>query len=247
MRPIAARAGIVVALLAGAVAWAAGPAGAHETTTTTVATAAGSPTMAGMAGMTGMTGMTGMAGASPAAAGPEAERDGKGLWPGLALAAAVTVACSAALVAVRRRLGDAPPLAPRDLAGAAALLFAGVAHCALTPSHWAEGWHLGLFFAGSGALLLGQAVVVAVRPSLAAYRSVLVSTTVLIALYVLSREVALPLVGHRDPYLVEDVPVKLAEGFAALVAGAALVRARLPRPVAFIGTSRGALGPVTSA
>ncbi|HEX6596475.1 MAG TPA: hypothetical protein VF045_06040, partial [Acidimicrobiales bacterium] len=114
--------------------------------------------------------------------------------------------------------------------------------------HWAEGWLLGAFFVASGVLLVGQAAVVALRRSPAAYASVLASTAVFVVLYFLAREVALPLVDHRDPYLLEDVPVKVAEGVAALIAGLSLVRARVarPAPVLVISSTRAA-GLVTSA
>lgn len=217
----------LAAVTAGAAVWVAWPAAAHETTTTTVA---------GMAGMTGMSGMTTTppgAAAMVDAAGGGAE---SGLWPGLAVALAVSALATVVLVQVRRhRSLDAPPASRLDVVGAGALVFAGVAHCALLPSHWAEGWHLGAFFAASGLLLVGQGALVGLRPSVLAYGSVLASTTVLVALYFLAREVALPLVDHRDPYLLGDVPVKVAEVAAALVAGVAMVRAR--------GRSRAPLAP----
>ena len=131
-----------------------------------------------------------------------------------------------ALVLWRRR-GSVPAWPGRlQVGGGVALLFTGVAHCALAPSHFEEGWHLGAFFVASGLVLLGQAVLVCVKPSRAAYRSVVVSTVVMIALYVLARQLTLPLVDHRDPYLLEDLPVKIAEVVAAGVAVAGLVALR---------------------
>ena len=221
----------LAAATVGAAMAAAGPAAAHGTTTTTTAPAAamagvtGVPSMSGMSGMSGMPGM----GATPLGAAATVDSGGTepSLWLGLGVALALTALAVAGLVTVRRRRrGDTRPGA-LQLVGAAALVFAGVAHCALSPSHWAEGWHLGAFFAASGLLLVAQGALLALRPSTFAYGSVVASTTVLVALYFLAREVALPLVDHQDPYLLEDVPVKLAEVAAALVAGVALVRARV--------------------
>ncbi len=244
---------MAVAVVVGAGAWSMGAAAAHGTTPTTAPAVVETP---GTAGMTGMTGMTGMGGSPLTAAANEAGEPAEGasasgLWVGLAAAAAVTALGTGGLLAARRRMaaGAAAPAPARlDVVGAAALLFAGVAHCALTPSHWAEGWHLGAFFAGSGLLLLGQAVLVGLRPSPAAYGSVLASTAVLIVLYFLAREVALPLVDHQDPYLLEDVPVKVAEAVAALVAGVALARSRVTPPApARVRSSGRVPGLVTSA
>lgn len=242
--------GLAAAVTVGAAMAAAGPAAAHGTTTTTTTAPAaaatagaglsGVPSMTGMSGMSGMGGMGGMGG-SPLGAAATVDAGGAGgggepgLWLGLVVALAVTALATAGLVALRRRRAGDTQLRALDLVGAAALVFAGVAHCALTPSHWAEGWHLGAFFAASGLLLVAQGALLGLRPSTFAYGSVVASTTVLVALYFLAREVALPLVGHQDPYLLEDVPVKLAEVAAALAAGVALVRAR-----AFSGRPLGA-------
>jgi hypothetical protein len=155
-------------------------------------------------------------------------------WSALSVMFAATgvIASGAAAVAVavRRRRGVVPWPGGLHLAGAVSLLFAGVAHCALAPSHWAEGWHLGAFFVASGLVLVGQAGLLWLRPSPAAYRSVLVSTAAMVLLYVAVRQFAVPLVDHRDPYLLEDVPVKAAELFAAGLAVVALVRAKGPAP-----------------
>ena len=178
-------------------------------------------------GMSGMSGMGGMAPVPQAASSPvEAESLP---WAGLAVAVGVALV---GLAALRRWSGTTA----RDRAAAVALVFAGVAHCALTPSHWAEGWHLGLFFAASGVLLVGQGVALGLRATPAVHWSVVASTAAMLVLYVLAREVALPLVDHRDPYLLTDVPVKVAEVAALGLAGLALVRARIvegatPHPV----------------
>ena len=159
-----------------------------------------------------------------------AEAGGDPLFDLAAMVAATGVlavgATMGALVLWRRR-GAGPAWPGRlQVGGAVALLFTGVAHCALAPSHYEEGWHLGAFFVASGLVLLGQAVLVCVKPSRAAYRSVVVSTVVMMALYVLARQLTLPLVDHRDPYLLEDLPVKVAEVVAAGVAVAGLVALR---------------------
>lgn len=199
---------------------AAGPAAAHEMTPTT----------------------TTPMGVVPVVAATTAEAEQATGGYGVAGLAVATIITAVAVLAMRRRT------ARLDRVASAALVFAGVAHLALVPSHWAEGWLLGAFFVASGVLLVGQAAVVALRPSPAAYASVLASTAVFVVLYFLAREVALPLVDHRDPYLLEDVPVKVAEGVAALIAGLSLVRARVarPAPVLVISSTRAA-GLVTSA
>lgn len=224
---VAVGAAAAVAVAVGALAVAALPAWAHGTTATTAPGAGTTPAPpGGMAGLAGVTGAAATAGSDSAEAG----------WSGLGVSLAVTAAATVALVAWRRRDGGRPRASGVGLAAAAALLFAGVAHCALAPSHWAEGWHLGLFFAGSGLVLVVQGAAAGLRPTPAVYWSVLASTAALAALYFVGREVALPLVDHQDPYLLTDVPVKGAEAAAALVAGLALMRRRVaaaslpPRP-----------------
>lgn len=215
-----------------AAAWlaGAGPVAAHEGPAATV------PATSMPAGAAAGTGeLPGVAEYSPPPAAPMAATTDR--WSALSVMIAATgvIASGTAAVAaaVRRRRGSVPRRGRLQLAGALSLLFAGVAHCALAPSHWAEGWHLGAFFVASGLVLVGQAGLLYVRPSPAAYRSVVVSTAVMVVLYVAARQFALPLVDHRDPYLLTDVPVKAAELFAAGLAVVAVVRAKppaLPRP-----------------
>ena len=218
-------AGVVIAI----VIWlaGAGPVAAHEGAPITVP--AGAVPIATMGGA-GTGELPGVAEYVPPPEGSMATSTDR--WSSLSVMAAATgvIASGAAVVAVafRRRRGGLPAPGRLQIAGAFALLFAGVAHCALAPSHWAEGWHLGAFFAASGLLLVGQAAVLWLRPSAAAYRSVVLSTAVMVVLYVAVRQFALPLVDHRDPYLLVDVPVKAAELLAAGLAVAALVRAKAP-------------------
>lgn len=224
------RSGILTVVAAAVIAaWVtgAGPVAAHEGTVITTVPAVSTPASGGG----GTEVLPGVAEYSPplhsAAMVESTDR-----WSGLSVMAAPTgvLASAAAAVAVlRRRSGRAASPGRLQIAGAFALLFAGVAHCALAPSHWNEGWHLGAFFAASGLLLVGQAAVLWLRPSVAAYRSVVLSTAVMIVLYVATRQMALPLVDHRDPYLVSDIPVKAAELLAAGLAVTALLKAR-PAP-----------------
>ena len=205
----------VLAPLGVAVVMTMGPAHAHEGTGSTAIPTGPAPL-----------GMSAMTPAEPAAASA-----GTGTSPRFQNAyflAVLAVIAAGALVLRVARPVFTPGARPRaaDSAAAAALLFAGAAHCAVTPSHWAEGWHLGLFFALSGLLLLGQGLAVWLRPTVATYGSVVASTAVFIVLYFLVREFSLPLVGHRDPYLFEEYPVKVAEALAAVVAVVALLRAR---------------------
>ena len=193
------RAGVVAGLIAVVGVLVAGPAVAHETPTTTVA--------------------------SSSAGDAEGSRSGASQLRYVLVVVAATAVGSLAL-----RLGlfvfkrDLRPRPTQTVAGAA-LVFTAVAHFASAPEHWAEGWHLGLFFVASGVLLLGQGVAVWVKPSPLAYWSVVASSVGLIALYFLVRVFTLPLVDHTDPYLVEELPVKLSELLAAALAVAALVRA----------------------
>ena len=228
--------------LAGSVAVAAwlgaGPVAAHEGTATTVP-ATSMP--AGEGSIAGTTELPGVAEYAPPP--PAVMAEGTDRWSALSVMAAASgvlaSGAAAVAVAIRRRRGISTSPGRLQIAGAFALLFAGVAHCALAPSHWNEGWHLGAFFAASGLLLVGQAAVLWLRPSLAAYRSVVLSTAVMIVLYVAARQVALPLVDHRDPYLLTDIPVKAAELLAAGLAVVALVKAKpapAPAPAPAVAT-----------
>ena len=226
IRVFSAGVGIVIAL------WLAGasPVAAHEGTAITVPVGAVPTATMGGAGTGELPGVAEYVPPIPAAMAAETDR-----WSALSVMAAATgvIASGAAAVGVALRRRRRVPWPGRlQLAGAFALLFAGVAHCALAPSHWAEGWHLGAFFVASGLLLVGQAALLWLRPSIAAYRSIVLSTAVMILLYVAVRQVALPLVDHRDPYLLTDIPVKAAEVLAAGLAIVALVKARpAPAPV----------------
>ena len=213
LRSIAAATGIVIATwLAGA-----GPVAAHEGVATTVPAAStsalGEPSGEGI-----LFGRAEYVPAPPAAPSPDD-------WLTLSLMVAATGVIAAGAAVMRRRRPRALWPGRAQVAGAFALLFAGVAHVVLAPSHWAEAWHLGAFFAASGLLLAGQAGLLCLRPSPAAYRSVVVSTAALVVLNVAGRQFALPLVNHQDPYLLGDIPVKLAEIAAAGLAIAALVKA----------------------
>ena len=221
IRGIAAAVGLAIAIwLASAV-----PGTAHEGTATTVPAASSSSPAAPLTEPTGTGILFGRAEYVPPPPPAAMTGDWSRLWVMAAATAVVAGAVAAAGATRRRRLPASWP-GGAQVAGALALLFAGVAHVVLAPSHWAEGWHLGAFFAVSGLLLAGQAGVLCLRPSAAAYRSVIVSTAAMVVLYVAVRQFALPLVAHQDPYLVEDIPVKLAEVSAAGLAAAALLKAR---------------------
>jgi hypothetical protein len=215
----------VLAFAGVALLLAVGPAAAHEGTGTTVPAGAAPPGMATMTQAPPSTGTSAEAGGMTTGPGPTSEFRTAYFLAVLAVTAAGALALRAALPLLR----PGASARPADSVAAAALVVAGVAHCAVTPSHWAEGWHLGLFFAVSGLLLLGQGAAVWLRPSAVAYASVVASTVGFIVLYFLVREFSLPFVGHRDPYLFQEYPVKVAEGLAALVAVAALVRTRWAR------------------
>lgn len=153
----------------------AGPASAHEGTVATVPVAP----VAGAGELPGVDEYV-----PPPTAAAMTEATDRWSAPSVMVAATAVIAAGAAVVAValRRRRVEVPWPGGLRLAGAGALLFTGVAHCALAPSHWAEGWHLGALFVASGLVLVGQAGLLWLRPSAAAYRSVLVSTAVLVVL-----------------------------------------------------------------
>lgn len=184
----------------------AGPALAHESPPVPVAT---TPVVGSMPVAEGMAGET---------------ATGASQWRYvLAVLAATAVGTLALRLALLRFKPDFTPRRADSIA-AAALVFTGIAHCAVAPEHWREGWHLGLFFVASGLVLMGQALAVSLRPTARAYGWVGASTVGLIVLYFLARQVSLPLVGHSDPYLLEELPVKLAEALAAALAVATVVR-----------------------
>ncbi len=231
-RLIAAGAGLVIAATIGAVSLTAGPVAAHEGTATTgpASGPASGPAALPTGEPTGTGVLFGVPEFVPTAPPTAAAASDILTSPLVALAATGVLAAGAGAVAVRRRR---PALAwPGGLraGGAVALLFAGLGHLAQTPSHWAEGWHLGAFFVASGMVLVGQAGLVLLRPSPAVYRSVVVSTVAIILLYVAVRQFDLPLVNHQDPYLLREIPVKLAELFAINVALTALAKLRSPEP-----------------
>lgn len=226
MRRPRPRAVIVLGLAGIALLLTMGPAAAHEGTATTVPGSTAPFGMATMAQSSPSTGAPFEPAATMTGDGSTAEFRSAYFLAVLAVTAAGALALRVALPLLR----PGADTRPADSVAAAALLVAGVAHCAVTPSHWAEGWHLGLFFAVSGLLLLGQGAAMWLRPSALTYASVVASTVVFIALYFLVREFSLPFVGHRDPYLFEEYPVKVAEGLAAVVALVALVRTRPARP-----------------
>jgi hypothetical protein len=225
---LSALAGIVIAgwLVAGA-----GPVAAHEGTVTTVPLASSTPA-AQLGEPTGEGILFGRAEYIPSPpALASAVKENEWSLVLVMVAGTAVIAAGAAAVAVRRRRAAGGAWPDRaQVAGAGALLFAGVAHVVLAPSHWAEGWHLGAFFAASGVVLAVQGGLLYLRPSRNLYRSVVVTTAAMVVLYVAVRSASLPLVNHQDPYLLTDIPVKLAELFAANVALTALAKLRTPAP-----------------
>ncbi len=226
---------------------AAPPAAAHDPVTTTTIAPSTTPTVAMTGGHETMPVPAFGAGAPPVTAATTSSVGDSALSRALYVVAVFAATTAAALAFRRLRQWTVSSVERRPVndALAAALVFAGVAHCAVTPSHWAEGWHLGLFFAASGFLLVGQGLFVWTRPSAAVYGSIVVANAALITLYFLAREFALPLVGHRDPYVFEEYPVKLAEAVAAVLALTALApRWTRPRrtPLAATGGGRSIAG-----
>lgn len=222
-RSLSAVASIVIA---GWIVVGAGPVAAHEGTVTTVPL--GSSTLAAELGAP--TGEGILFGRAEYVPPPPAAPSGDDGWALLAVMVAGTGVIAAGVAAVAVGLRRRPATDRAQVAGAAALLFAGVAHVVLAPSHWAEGWQLGAFFAASGVVLVVQAGLLYRRPTRGLMRSIVASTVAMVVLYVAVRQFALPFVDHQDPYLLADIPVKVAELLAANVALATLAKLRTPAP-----------------
>ena len=197
------------------------PKASEETATVGTGLSVARPMPAGSNGAVPPLGHGPQGGDDEGASAPEPARAGSGsTWRWIPLVAVGAVVTRQVLTARERRSGVPRPLG-RDLTLALALAVSGVVHCLEAPSHWSEGWHLGIFFAASGAVLLGQAAAAATSASPSVYASVLATTLALVVLYVLARQVTLPLVDHRDPYLAHELPVKALE---LAVAGLSLRR-----------------------
>jgi hypothetical protein len=116
---------------------------------------------------------------------------------------------------------------PGDQLAVGLLAYSAAAHGVETAPHWQEGWHLGLFFALITAVLAGQALGLARRPSPATYTTVVLTTAVLIAVYFLVRETTVPFMDHRDPYRSSELVLKAAEAVLLVVATGRLRQLRL--------------------
>lgn len=113
----------------------------------------------------------------------------------------------------------------RRLAGALSLLAAFV-HGGLTPEHFTEWWGYGAFFAvaATAQALLGLALLLDAVPDPRARRAVwrlgLVGQLLLVAMYVLTRTVGIPLVGPSAGSIEEVAPIDvLAVGMELACAG----------------------------
>ena len=110
------------------------------------------------------------------------------------------------------------------LAGAS--LGAGVIHAAVVPEHLEEAWTFGAFFAALAAFQVGWAVWLLVRPSSTAYVAGAVANGGVIAIWLASRTMGLP-VGP-EPWTAEHIGIADAAATLAeivLVGGClALVR-----------------------
>lgn len=125
-----------------------------------------------------------------------------------------------------------------DLVLAGLLAAAGVIHVAMVPQHASASTIDGIGFAAAGWFQLGvAALLVARRASRALYVATAVGNVALLALYLVSRTVGLPIGGHEG--IVEDVGA--IDGLAALLEVAAvalalyLVAAPEPRPSRALG------------
>jgi hypothetical protein len=113
---------------------------------------------------------------------------------------------------------------PVDQLAVALLAYTAAGHGMEIAPHWQEGWPLGLFFAVVTAVLAGQGLSLARRPSATTYATVVPTTVVLIVLYFLVREITVPFMDHRDPYLWSELVLKAAEGVLVVVAAGRLRR-----------------------
>lgn len=116
---------------------------------------------------------------------------------------------------------------PADQMAVALLAYSATAHGLETAPHWQEGWHLGLFFALITAVLAGQALGLARRPTPTTYATVVLNTALLIGLYFLVRAVSVPFMDHRDPYKPSELVLKTAEIVLLVVATSRLRQLRL--------------------
>lgn len=99
----------------------------------------------------------------------------------------------------------------RQLAASVLAFVSGFVHLALAPAHWRENTVSGVFFAGAGAALLACGVALAIRPTRRWYAFGLSSAVILIAIYALTRSIALPLVGPPEPVEAVGLLTKAAE------------------------------------
>lgn len=132
----------------------------------------------------------------------------------------VVLACLAAVsrrdLRMLGRRAALPAAVPATLV--AASVVAGYVHLALTPEHWRLGAAYGLFFLASGATQLAFAAL-ACRSDCppALWVALAVTNTVLVAVYVLTRVVALPGAARPEPVDALGAGTALAEvGCAAL-------------------------------
>ena len=220
MRRALAGLALVVVVLSGAA-----EAGAHEQAPTTAASDGGAPAHAPMAfgattaGSSDPVTAAGVPAGEPGRPGARAPyASAPWLWIG-----AVGLGALATWFAVARRPQGAWG---REPALAGALVFTAVVHLLEAPTHWTEGWFLGAFFAASGAVLLGQAAVAATRATRELHLSVVATAGVLLVLYLLVRQVSLPLLDHRDPYRLVELPVKAVEVAAGSLSLARLIAMR---------------------
>lgn len=115
---------------------------------------------------------------------------------------------------------------------------AGV-HAAVGPEHWREGVVLGLFFAVAAVAQVGGAALLAVRPSALVLRAGVAGTTALLALWVASRTVGVPLVpGGRESVGGWDLACVLWEVVAVVAGAVALRRSQAPLPRTILPWSR---------
>jgi hypothetical protein len=108
---------------------------------------------------------------------------------------------------------------------AALSIVAGTIHAVAAPSHFTEAWPHGAFFAALAAFQLGWGVRVYTRPSARGFRAGVAVSVAVIAVWVVSRTVGVPVgpgAWHPEQIGAPDVAATATEAMIALMGSALL-------------------------
>jgi hypothetical protein len=109
------------------------------------------------------------------------------------------------------------------------LVTAGSIHLVLTPEHFEEGAHFGLFFLGTAAFQFVLAYALLLRPGPRVYRTALWTSALIVATWMVTRLVPAPGASTPEPVEPWGVVASAAE-VAAIVGIATLTPSSGPRP-----------------